>query len=280
MPILMSDLAARASIEEAMRQTPVPCRDTRYARPPDTALPVASPGTIIERPQSLHRSRQFPFKLKKTTRYAFLARTSELIHNLDRFQSGGNMKIRDTATCLLSIAMLVAMTGCATIRAMGNTEDGAGAEAMTVWDRWVDSGGDIAAATTWERKVQDGVTIADVEAAFDSVAAEDNIKAVGEMRLSEELEARTGEKQKFLKIYSYCSPPIARAMVDFSPHMAAYLPCRIALLEKEDGLWIYTLNMDMMIRMGRKLPPALREDALKVRATIWKMLERGSRGEF
>jgi uncharacterized protein (DUF302 family) len=190
------------------------------------------------------------------------------------------MKIKDAGIYLLLIAVLVAMGGCATSRAFGNAEDGAGAEAMTVWSRWVDSGGDIAAATTWERKVQDGVTIADIEAAFESVAAEDNIKVVGEMRLSEELEARSGEKQKFLKIYSYCSPTIARAMVDFSPHMAAYLPCRIAVLEKEDGLWIYTLNMDMMIRMGRKLPPALRKDAHRVRETIWKMLDRGSRGEF
>jgi uncharacterized protein (DUF302 family) len=29
----------------------------------------------------------------------------------------------------------------------------------------------------------------------------------------------------------------ARKMVDFSPHMAAYLPCRISMVEKEDGLW-------------------------------------------
>lgn len=181
---------------------------------------------------------------------------------------------------MLLFLILVVVTGCATISAVGNAEDGAGAEARTIWGRWVDSGGDIAAATTWERKVLDGVTITEVEAAFESVAVEENIKAVGEMRLSEELAARTGEKQKFLKIYSYCSPLVARAMVDFSPHMAAYMPCRIAVLEKEDGLWIYTLNMDMMIRMGRKLPPALRESALQVRATMWKMLERGSRGEF
>lgn len=190
------------------------------------------------------------------------------------------MNIRKAAMRLLAMALLAALTGCGTLQAMGNTEEGSGAEALKVWDRWVDSNGDIAAATTWERKVEPGVTVADIEAAFDSVAAEDNIKAVGEMPLSEELEARTGEKQKFLKIYSYCSPPVARAMVDFSPHMAAYLPCRIAVLEKEDGLWIYTLNMDMMLRMGRKLPPELRKAAWQVRETIWKMLERGARGEF
>jgi uncharacterized protein (DUF302 family) len=69
-------------------------------------------------------------------------------------------------------------------------------------------------------------------------------------------------------------------MVDFSPHMAAYLPCRISMVEKEDGLWLYTLNMDMMVKMGRKLPSPLKEEAQVVRDTIWEMMERGSKGEF
>jgi uncharacterized protein (DUF302 family) len=180
----------------------------------------------------------------------------------------------------LVIVLLGPLAGCGTLRALGNAEEGAGAEALTVWSRWVESGGDIAAATTWERKVKDGVTVAEIEQAFASVAAEDNIKATGESALSEELEARTGEKQKFLKIYSYCSPLTARAMVDFSPHMAAYLPCRIAVVEKKDGLWIYALNMDMLIKMGRKLPPELKQSVLQVRQTVWKMLEKGAEGEF
>jgi uncharacterized protein (DUF302 family) len=69
-------------------------------------------------------------------------------------------------------------------------------------------------------------------------------------------------------------------MVDFSPHMAAYLPCRISMVEKEDGLWLYTLNMDMMVKMGRKLPSPLKEEAKAVRDTIWEMMERGHKGEF
>ena len=69
-------------------------------------------------------------------------------------------------------------------------------------------------------------------------------------------------------------------MVDFSPHMVAYLPCRISLVEKEDGLWMYTLNMDMMVKMGRKLPSPLKEEANAVRDTLWEMMERGSKGEF
>jgi uncharacterized protein (DUF302 family) len=62
--------------------------------------------------------------------------------------------------------------------------------------------------------------------------------------------------------------------------MAAFLPCRIVVVEQEDGLWMYTMNMDMMVNMGRKLPPALRTEARKVRDTVWKLMERGAKGEF
>jgi hypothetical protein len=52
------------------------------------------------------------------------------------------------------------------------------------------------------------------------------------------------------------------------------------MVEKEDGLWLYTLNMDMMVKMGRKLPSPLKEEAQAVRDTIWEMMERGHKGEF
>jgi len=181
---------------------------------------------------------------------------------------------------VLLVFLFFHLSACGTLRAINNTEKGAGAQAIEVWSRWVESDGDIAAATTWERKVKDGVSIAEIEQAFDSVAAEDNIKSVGQFNLSQELESRTGKPQRFLKVYSFCSPAIARQMVDFSPHMAAYMPCRLTIVEKEDGLWIYTLNMDMLINMGRKMPPDLRASVLRVRNTIWKMMEKGAQGEF
>lgn len=178
------------------------------------------------------------------------------------------------------LALVLLTTGCGTISTIGKLEDGAGAEASKMWDRWVDADGDIAVATTWERKVKAGVTIDDLEQVLTQIAAERNMKGVGDLPLSKELEARTGKPQKFLKVYSFCTPTTARMMVDFSPHMSAYLPCRITVVEKEDGLWMYTLNMDMMVKMGRKLPSPLKEEAWKVRDTIWDMMERGSKGEF
>ena len=181
---------------------------------------------------------------------------------------------------LLALVTAAFLTGCGTVSTLGKLEDGAGAEANRMWDRWVDAGGDIAVATTWERKVKAGVSGSDIEEILRSVATERNMKEVGILHLSKELEARPGVKQKLLTVYSFCTPTTARRMVDFSPHMAAYLPCRISVVEKDDGLWLYTLNMDMMVKMGRKLPSPLKEEAWAVRSTIFEMMERASKGEF
>ena len=182
----------------------------------------------------------------------------------------------------LAVALVATLlaTGCGSIATIGKLEDGAGAEASRMWDRWVEGEGDIAVATTWERKVKPGVTPKDVEEILKMVAVERNMRDVGVLPLSKELEARSGKKEKLLTVYSYCSPGTARRMVDFSPHMAAYLPCRISVVEKDDGLWLYTLNMDMMVKMGRKLPSPLKEEAMAVRNTIYEMMERASKGEY
>ncbi|WP_338416250.1 DUF302 domain-containing protein [uncultured Sphaerotilus sp.] len=181
---------------------------------------------------------------------------------------------------VLCASLLAWLTGCGTVRAIGQTEAGAGSEALQIWDRWVDSGGDIAVATTWERRAAPGVTVAHIEQAFASVAAEYNLRAVGELPLSKELEARTGQPQPFLQVYSYCNPSTARRMLDFSPNMAAFLPCRVTVMERGDGLWLYTLNMDMMTRMGRRMPPELKAETSRVRDAIRAMVDRGAAGEF
>lgn len=189
--------------------------------------------------------------------------------------------IRRLSMALAVLATVLATTGCGTLSTISKLEDGAGGEASRMWDRWIEGNGDIAIATTWEAKVKPGLSAKDVEEIFKLVAVERNMRDVGTLPLSKELEARSGKKEKLLTVYSFCSPGTARKMVDFSPHMAAYLPCRISMVEHDDGsLWLYTLNMDMMVKMGRKLPSPLKEEAQAVRDTIWQMMQRGSKGEF
>lgn len=141
--------------------------------------------------------------------------------------------------------------------------------------------GNAAEATIWKEQVQEGLTAQDVEETVRFVANEHNIKNVGELPLSEQVAAMTGEEQRHLKIYMFCDPLTAAQMVEYSVAFSAYLPCRVTVVEDQEGkLWLYTLNMDMMIHGGTTLPEDLFNDANAVKETIQDIMERGAEGDF
>ena len=141
--------------------------------------------------------------------------------------------------------------------------------------------GNGAEATVWKVPVEEGLSAEDVEDAMRSVANERNFKNVGELPLSEQVAAMTGKDQRFWKIYMFCDPLTAAKMVNYSDAFSAYLPCRIALVEDKTGqLWLYTLNMDMMIHGGTELPDELYEEATKVKEIILDIMNRGAAGDF
>lgn len=141
--------------------------------------------------------------------------------------------------------------------------------------------GDIAMATIVRVAVADDVSNEDVEEAMSSIAIAENIRDVGKLPLSEMVELQTDKKQRFLKIFQYCSPRTAMLMVNYSDAFSAYLPCRIALIEDKQGKrWLYTLNMDMMIYGGAPLPKALLEKALEVKKIITALQNGGAIGDF
>lgn len=141
--------------------------------------------------------------------------------------------------------------------------------------------GNAAEATVWKRQVKDGLSVADVEDVMKSVSVELNIKNVGELPLSQQVEAMTGQKQRFLKIYMYCNPLTAAKMIEYNDAYSAYLPCRLSLVQDKQGkLWIYSLNMDMMIHGGKPLPHDLKLEAEHVKKVIETIMQRASLGEF
>jgi len=141
--------------------------------------------------------------------------------------------------------------------------------------------GNGAEATVWKIQVKEGLSVTDVEDAMESVATEYNIRSVGELPLSKQISLMTNKKFRFLKIYMYCNPLTAAQMVDYNDAFSAYLPCRVTLVEDKKGrLWIYSLNMDMMIYGGTPLPPALKKEALRVKEIIQAIMNRGASGEF
>ena len=141
--------------------------------------------------------------------------------------------------------------------------------------------GDITMASIVRVKVADDVSNEDVEEAMESIATAEGIRSVGMLPLSEMVELQTGEKQRFLKIYQYCSPRTAMVMVDHSDAFSAYLPCRLALIQDKEGQrWLYTLDMNAMIYGGAPLPDYLLEKAIEVQRVITDLQVGGAEGDF
>jgi len=138
-----------------------------------------------------------------------------------------------------------------------------------------------AEATAWKVKVEEGLTPQEVEQSMKLVANELNISNVGELPLYKDVEAKSGEAYRFVKIYMFCNSLTAARMIDYSDAFSAYLPCRITLVEDKQGqLWLYALNMDLMIHGGEPLPAELKEEALHVKKVILEIMRRGAIGDF
>lgn len=139
-----------------------------------------------------------------------------------------------------------------------------------------------AAATVWKVPVAPGVS---ADAVIDSIrlAANDlNFKNVGELPLSDQVTAlRSGPAYRTVKIVMLCNATTAANMLDYSDAFSAYLPCRVTLVEDKQGqLWLYSLNMDMMIYGGATLPADLLAEAQQVKSMMLEIMKRGAAGEL
>jgi uncharacterized protein (DUF302 family) len=97
--------------------------------------------------------------------------------------------------------------------------------------------------------------------------------------VSKELNAR-GIDSPRLEIFQFCNPEDAIKMVKFNTIYAAYMPCRISLVEDSEGkLWLEMLNLDMIIN-AYPLPPDLQAIAITINGTMLSILTAGATGSF
>jgi len=130
-------------------------------------------------------------------------------------------------------------------------------------------------------KVEEGVSEKDLDVSILSIANELNIKNVGELPLSKQVKAMSGKNYRYVKIYLLCDAMTAASMLNYNDAFSSFLPCRVSVVEDASGqLWIYTLNMDLMIYGGKPIPPALKSEAISVRDTLNEIMQRAARGDF
>jgi uncharacterized protein (DUF302 family) len=133
--------------------------------------------------------------------------------------------------------------------------------------------------TVLKMSLKPGIDLQDAIDAMLSRAAELNMKMVGHLPVSEELQAR-GVASRHLEIYQFCNPEDAAKMVAFNPIYAAYMPCRVSIVEDRDGrIWLLTLNLDMLIS-STHLPENLRKIAITINAQMIDIMIAGATGEF
>lgn len=182
------------------------------------------------------------------------------------------------------IAVVVAIYAAVKMAPMMQALDEFDEKAIDVYSEMVTTlleTGNAAEATVWKVPVEGDLSVEDVDETIKAVANELNIKNVGELPLSEQVEAMSGEKSRYFKIYMFCNAMTAAQMLEYSDAYSAYLPCRVSLVEDKQGkLWLYSLNMDAMIYGGKPLPPALKEEAMGVKKIILEIINRGAEGDF
>jgi uncharacterized protein (DUF302 family) len=130
---------------------------------------------------------------------------------------------------------------------------------------------------TWQ--IDEGVSVEDAVESMKLRANLLNFMLVSDLPLSEQVKAM-GHEANYMRILAFCDALIANQLVQYDVMFAGFLPCRIAVVEDDEGRgWITTMNMDMMLH-AVDLPPDLQPLAMSVRDIIYQIVEAGVSGDF
>ena len=133
--------------------------------------------------------------------------------------------------------------------------------------------------TVIKKKLEEGVSLEDAVESMKLRANILNIKLVAELPLSKQLKAM-GKTSQHIAIYQFCDPITAQKMVEHDINFAAYLPCRISLVEDKKGqAWLVMMNLDMLL-MDPGLDANLKKEAVRVRDVLMQILQAGVSGEL
>lgn len=133
--------------------------------------------------------------------------------------------------------------------------------------------------TVVKMAIAEDVSFNDAVSSMKLRANQHNMKLVAELPLSKQIQSM-GKKSRRMEIYQFCDPLMAQNMVAANIHFAAYLPCRIALVEDEKGKgWLLMMNLDIMLQ-GAILSKALRKNATNVRDILMDIMDAGANGDL
>ncbi len=141
--------------------------------------------------------------------------------------------------------------------------------------------GDPGVSMMWRVQVKEGMTPEDVVESLKSLATARNFLFVGESPFYKQIKAITGEDYRYANFLSFCDARVGKAMLEYQGAYSGFMPCRIAVVEDKNGrLWLFSMNLDMMIYGGKKLPEDLKQQAIRIRTVVKEMMDGAAKGEF
>ena len=153
---------------------------------------------------------------------------------------------------------------------------------MGMFNKVLDTG-DSAESMIKKVMIEDAVSTETLIENFTEIAIGANFKVVGDQTMSKSGVDAHGNKTKLIRFVSFCSPQIAKTFISYSPAFSAFMPCRIAILEDDEGhRWMYSMAMELMLFGGASLPPEMLKQAMHVKDTMYLMMDQAGKedGDF
>jgi uncharacterized protein (DUF302 family) len=124
--------------------------------------------------------------------------------------------------------------------------------------------GDVTQALIWKEQVKKSLDVNGVTDVIKSIATQHNIERYN-----------ANNNNAFIKNYSICSKKTIEEILNYNSAYLIIDPCRVTLLkDMQDRLWLYFINMDMVIYGGNTLPPEIKKEALKIKSIIQDLKKR------
>jgi len=144
---------------------------------------------------------------------------------------------------------------------------------MNMFEKVLETG-NSAEAMVRKVKINDDVSTEDAIENMRAIAEENNFLVVGDAKMSIKSSIKAPDGKRYIRILSFCAPAIAEKFIGFSEAFGAFMPCRILIVEDDEGnRWLYTMAMELMLYGGHPLPDDMLEMAESVRNLMYGMMD-------
>jgi uncharacterized protein (DUF302 family) len=129
--------------------------------------------------------------------------------------------------------------------------------------------------------VEEGISVDEIKESMKSLATQNGMLFVSESPFYKQVEAVTGKPFRHITFMNFCNSKVGMAMANYSDSYTSFMPCNISIVEDTQGkLWIYHMNMDLLIYGGKELPAELKATTLEVKRALEAIVDGAAKGDF